>query len=161
MPGAHYLASLPFRLLDGGIILCKARINSFTDSLTFIFDTGCGGCRWIRLPPASKLKLEPRTSEFFIHGIGGVCPQRLLEGLTLHWPDLDVDSLTVQLSDYDLLSSVYGGKNRWDRRVRFFFSRYLVKIDYDSLKMFVYEEGEVTYPRGGVCCFAPVFPICR
>jgi hypothetical protein len=147
LPGAHFLASIPFRLLDGGIMLGKARIDSFRDSLCFIFDTGCGGIS-LDSTTAVRFHLTPHTSDMFIHGIGGVRPQRLLDGQTLHLPGLSLDSVTMQVSDYDILSSVYGEKI--DGIIGYgFFSRYLIKVDYDSLKMFVYEKGDISYPKGG------------
>ncbi|HMI63559.1 MAG TPA: aspartyl protease family protein [Puia sp.] len=147
LPGARYLTTIRFRLLDGGIILGKARIGTFTDSLNFIFDTGCGGIS-LDSTTADHLQLLPRTSDLFIHGIGGVRPQRLLDNFTLHLDGISLDSLAVQVSNYDILSSVYGEKI--DGIIGYgFFSRYLVKVDYDSLKMEVYAKGEFSYPKGG------------
>lgn len=144
---ARFVTSIPFRMLDGGIILGKAWIGSAADSLSFIFDTGCGGIS-LDSSTADRLRLTPRTSDQFIHGVGGICPQRILDNFTLHLPDLALDSLSVQVSNYDLLSSIYGEKI--DGIIGYgFFSRYLVKVDYDSLKMDIYTKGDITYPRGG------------
>jgi hypothetical protein len=147
LPASRYLTSIPFKLLDGGIIIGKARIGAFTDSLNFIFDTGCGGIS-LDSSTAAQYRLLPRTSNLFIHGIGGIQPQRLLDDLTIRFPGLTLDSILVQVSNYDILSSVYGEKI--DGIVGYgFFSRYLVNVDYDSLKMYVYEKGDIQYPKGG------------
>ena len=46
---------------------------------------------------------------------------------------LTIDSLDFHVNDYDILSSVYG--DRIDGIIGYsFFSRYIVKIDYDSIK---------------------------
>jgi hypothetical protein len=59
-----------------------------------------------------------------------------------------IDSLTMQVTDYDVLSSVYGEKI--DGILGYaFFSRYLVYVDYDSCKMDIYTKGPIRYPRGG------------
>ena len=62
--------------------------------------------------------------------------------------NLRIDSLNFHVSDYDILSSVYG--DRIDGIIGYsFFSRYIVKIDYDSSQMYVYSKGNMKYPRGG------------
>ena len=43
LPPTQTLTSFPFRLLTGGIVLVKATLDNFPDSLNFIFDTGSGG----------------------------------------------------------------------------------------------------------------------
>ena len=59
-----------------------------------------------------------------------------------------MDSLNFHVSDYDILSSVYG--DRIDGIIGYsFFSRYIVKIDYDSSQMYVYTKGNIKYPKGG------------
>ena len=61
---------------------------------------------------------------------------------------LQVDSLNFHVSDYDILSSVYG--DRIDGIIGYsFLSRYIVKIDYDSSQMYVYTKGNIKYPKGG------------
>jgi hypothetical protein len=47
LPTDRFLGSIRFRVLIGGIILGKVRLGDFSDSLNFIFDTGCGGSLWI------------------------------------------------------------------------------------------------------------------
>jgi hypothetical protein len=147
LPAARYLTSFPFRMLNGGIIVAKGRIGDFPDSLNFIFDTGNGGIS-LDSATAQYLRLTPVTSDLFIHGIAGIRPQRLVRGLTLHLPGISLDSLSIKVSDYDVLSCVYGEKI--DGIIGYgFFSRYLVKIDYDSSKIFVYTRGLIHYPKGG------------
>jgi hypothetical protein len=59
-----------------------------------------------------------------------------------------VDSLDFHVGDYDILSSVYG--NRIDGIIGYsFFSRFIVKIDYDSSQLYIYSKGSIKYPKGG------------
>ena len=147
LPADRYLTSVPFRILFGGVILGKARIDAFQDSLNFIFDTGCGSVSLDSLT-AERLKLISHGSSAFIHGVGGIRPQRLVDSQSLHLGGITIDSLSMQVVDYDLLSSIYGEKI--DGIIGYsFFSRYLVKVDYDSLKMDIYTRGPVVYPKGG------------
>src|SRR4029077_2567236 len=67
------------------------------------------------------------------------------------------DSFDLTVTDYDLLSSVYGekidgilGNN--------FFSRFIVKINYDSSKLYVYSKGYMKYPKRGFL-LKPTFAI--
>lgn len=97
---------------------------------------------------AERLKLIPHGSSAFIHGVGGICPQRLIDTQSLHLGSITIDSLSMQVCNYDLLSSIYGEKI--DGIIGYsFFSRYLVRVDYDSQKMEIYTRGPVVYPKGG------------
>ena len=81
-------------------------------------------------------------------GIGGIRKLRFVNNQSLILGGLRVDSLNFHVSDYDILSSVYG--DRIDGIIGFsFFSRFIVKIDYDSSQMYVYSKGNIKYPRGG------------
>lgn len=147
LPPTQTLTSFPFRLLTGGIVLVKARLDNFPDSLNFIFDTGSGG---ISLDSVTCLRFNIPTqiSDKTIRGIAGIRKVRFAMNRTLHLTGLDVDSLNFHVGDYDILTSVYGEKV--DGIVGFsFFSRYIVKIDYDSLKIYVCSKGSIKYPRGG------------
>ena len=147
LPADRYLTTVRFRTLFGGVIIGKARIGSFQDSLNFIFDTGCGSMSLDSLT-AERLKLIPHGSSAFIHGVGGICPQRLIDTQSLHLGSITIDSLSMQVCNYDLLSSIYGEKI--DGIIGYsFFSRYLVRVDYDSQKMEIYTRGPVVYPKGG------------
>jgi hypothetical protein len=147
LPGARYITDIPFRLLDGGIILAEIRIASFPDPLNFVFDTGCGGIS-LDSTTAVRFHLDPRASDQIVRGIGGIRRQRLVTGLNIKLGDLVIDSLTAQVTDYDILSSIYGEKI--DGILGYsFFSRYLVKIDYDKERISVYENGNIRYPKGG------------
>ncbi|HXB07941.1 MAG TPA: aspartyl protease family protein [Puia sp.] len=147
LPADRYLTSIGFRILNGGIILAKVRLANFPDSLNFIFDTGCGGAS-LDSATAAHFRLNPSESANFVRGIAGKRPQRLLTNTLLYIGGLTVDSLTLQVNDYDILSSIYGEKI--DGIIGYsFFSRYLVRVDYDSARLEVYTKGPVRYPRGG------------
>ena len=108
LPDRH-LTSLRFRMLNGGIILVKARIDPLPDSLNFIFNTGCGSLS-LDSSTAVRLRLQPHTSDRYIRGIAGKIPQRLVDGMHLSIGGLTLDSITLEVSDYEILSTVYGEK---------------------------------------------------
>ncbi|GGB21243.1 aspartyl protease family protein [Puia dinghuensis] len=147
LPADRYLTSISFRVLNGGIILGKVRLDPFPDSLNFIFDTGCGGAS-LDSTTAARFKLAPRESAHFVRGIAGKMPQRLLDSSRLCIGSLTLDSLKLQVNDYDILSSIYGEKI--DGIIGYsFFSRYLVWVDYDNNSMDIYTKGPIRYPVGG------------
>jgi hypothetical protein len=144
---ATMITNFPFRLLTGGIITFKAKVSNYPDSLNFIFDTGSGGIS-LDSATAARLKVTTRESDRTIRGIAGIRRVKFAYNHTLHLPGLDVDSLNFHINDYDILSSVYGEKI--DGIIGYsFISRYIIKIDYDSLHISVYTKGRIKYPRGG------------
>jgi Aspartyl protease/PDZ domain len=141
------LTSFPFRQFSGGVIIVKARINDFKDSLNFILDTGSGGIS-LDSQTVDALKLPVKPSDKTIRSIAGMRKVSFTYNNTLQLPGLSVDSLNFHINDYDILASVYG--ERVDGIIGYsFLNRYIVKIDYDSLKVYVYSKGSMKYPKGG------------
>lgn len=146
-PVSRLLTRFPFSLFTGGVILVRAQFEDFPDSLSFILDTGSGGIS-MDSTTCTRLRLDPQPSEKTIRGIAGIHNVKFLYNRTLHLPGLTMDSLNMHINDYDILSSVYGEKV--DGIIGFsFFSRYIVKIDYDSSMIYVYSRGSFKYPKGG------------
>jgi hypothetical protein len=146
-PAAKLITTFPFTVFTGGVILLKAQLDNFPDSLNFILDTGSGG---ISLDSATceLLKLKPLPSDKTILGIAGIRQVRFLYDRTLKLPGLTVDSLNFHVSDYDILTEVYGSKI--DGIIGYsFFSRYILDVNYDSMRVYVYSHGSFRYPRGG------------
>ena len=144
--GKH-LTTLPFNMLTGGIVILRATIDSFPDSLNLILDTGSGG---ISLDSAtcSDLRLQLQHSNRTIRGIAGIRTVDFTYGHTLHLPGLAVDNLDFHVNNYDILTSVYGLKI--DGIIGYsFLRRYIVKIDYDKMEMEVLTPGTIKYPHGG------------
>ncbi|MBS1606193.1 MAG: hypothetical protein JST42_26280, partial [Bacteroidetes bacterium] len=75
LPASRYLTSIRFQVLFGGIIIGKAQIDGFPDSLNFIFDTGCGSVS-LDSVTAVRYGLAVRRGAAVIHGVAGICPQR-------------------------------------------------------------------------------------
>ncbi len=144
---ARLVSSFPITVFTGGVILMKAQLQGFDDTLNFILDTGSGG---ISLDSGTcvRLRLVPQLSDRTILGIAGIRQCRFVYNQSLRLPGLTVDSLDFHVNDYDILTSVYGEKI--DGIIGFsFFSRYIVGIDYDSLRVSVWSKGAFRYPRGG------------
>src|SRR5579863_5509016 len=146
-PPARLLTSFPFTLFTGGVMILRARLDNFPDSLTFILDTGSGGIS-LDSTTCERLHLSPVPSDKTILGIAGARQVRFLYNETLHLPGgLTVDSLNFHVNDYGILTSVYGEKI--DGIIGYsFFSRYIVSINYDTLQVAVYSLGSFRYPRG-------------
>lgn len=146
-PPARLITSFPFKTFSGGVILLKARLNDLKDSLNFILDTGSGGIS-IDSTTCDRLKINTVSSDKTIRGIGGIRNVRFALNNTLHLPGLRVDSLNFHINDYEVLSSSYG--EHIDGIIGYsFFIRYIVKINYDTSRIFVYSKGSIKYPRGG------------
>ena len=144
---AKFITRFPFKSLTGGVILIKANLNNITDSLNFILDTGSGGisldsftCAYYKIPHTPS----GRT----INGIAGIREVDFAKNNTLLLPGLKIPGMDFYVNDYEILSSVYGEKI--DGIIGYsFFSRYIIKINFDSSQIEVYEPGSLRYPSGG------------
>ncbi len=146
-PPAKLITSFKFKLLTGGIITLKGKLNNFTDTLNFILDTGSGGIS-LDSTTTQRLSLPTQLSDRTIRGIAGIRQVRFAYNNTLHLPGLTVDSMNFHINDYEVLTSSYGEKI--DGIIGYaFLSRFIVKVDYDSSKLYVYTKGTIKYPRGG------------
>ncbi|MEO7982668.1 MAG: aspartyl protease family protein, partial [Bacteroidota bacterium] len=66
----------------------------------------------------------------------------------LRFPGLTIDSLNFHINDYGILTAVYG--ERIDGIIGYsVLSRYIMKLDYDSMKLTFCTKGTIRYPRGG------------
>lgn len=144
---AKLLTKFPFRQLTGGVILLKARINNISDSFNFILDTGSGG---ISLDSATctEYKIPHSPSGRTINGIAGIREVDFAKNNDLALPGLQIKGLDFYVNNYSLLTTVYGDKI--DGIIGYtFFSRYIVKVNFDSLDIEVYLPGSIRYPSGG------------
>lgn len=147
LPQANLLARFPFTQLSGGIVIVRAQLDNYPDTLNFVFDTGSGGISLDSLT-ANYLKLVSVKTEKTIRGIGGMKTVDFTFDHTLKLPGLQAEHLDFHINDYELLTSVYGV--RIDGIVGYsFFRRYIIRFDYDNLNIEVYSPGSYKYPKGG------------
>ncbi len=142
-----FIAKVPFKMLTGGIIILKASLSETSDSLNFIFDTGSGGIS-LDSVTVEKLQLVKTPSEKTIRGIAGIRKVSFVNNKSLHLPGIIIDSLNFHINDYDILTSVYGIKI--DGIIGYsLLSRYIVRVNYDSMYISLHSKGTIKYPRGG------------
>ena len=146
-PPSREITRIPFDMLTGGIVILHAKFGDFPDTLNFILDTGSSGISLDSLT-AEYLKLTPIPTERTIRGIAGIRKVSFLFNQQLHFPGLTIDSLNFHINNYDILTSVYG--ERIDGIIGYsVLNRYIIKINYDSLKLSFCTKGTIRYPRGG------------
>lgn len=144
---SRFITKFPFVQLTGGIILLQAQFDSFKDTLNFVLDTGSGGIS-LDSSTADYFGLKGEPSNRTIRGIGGVRTVSFLNNRKLHFPGLTIDSLNFHITNYDILTAVYG--ERIDGIIGYsVFSRYIIKLNYDSAKIEFWTKGSIRYPRGG------------
>ena len=147
LPQAKLLTRFTFKQYSGGVMVLRATLGQIPDSLNFILDTGSGGIS-LDSSTCAFFNLNPTPSDTTIRGMGGEHKVSFLFNQQLHFPGLTVDRLNFHINDYDVLSSVYGEKI--DGIIGYsFFSRYIVKLNFDSSIISVYQPGEIDYPKGG------------
>ncbi|MBA2248612.1 MAG: aspartyl protease family protein [Chitinophagaceae bacterium] len=142
-----FITSFPFKQLSGGVMMIQGRFNNIPDTLNFLLDTGSGSIS-LDSTTCEEFKIKHSPSGKTINGIAGVKEVDYTQNNTLALPGLKVNNLDFYINDYDILSSVYGEKV--DGIIGYsFFSRYIVKFNFDSLVVEIFEPGEITYPPGG------------
>ncbi|HEX2630111.1 MAG TPA: retropepsin-like aspartic protease, partial [Chitinophagaceae bacterium] len=146
-PPSKLITRVPFTQLTGGIVILKAMLNNFPDTLNFVLDTGSSGIS-LDSTTAAELRLNPQSTDRTIRGIAGIKNVPFLYNQTLKFPKLVVDSLDFHVNDYGILTAVYG--ERIDGIIGYsIFRKFIVKINYDSLYMDICTKGTIRYPRGG------------
>lgn len=144
---SRMLTKFDFVQLTGGVVLLQGRFDNFKDTLNFVLDTGSGGIS-LDSTTADYFGVKPEPSSRLIRGIAGVRNVSFLNNRKLHLPGLTIDSLNFHVSNYDILTSVYG--ERIDGIIGYsVFSRYIIKINYDSTQIEFWTRGTMKYPRGG------------
>ncbi len=146
-PPSRHITTVPFTQLTGGIIILHALVDTHPDTLNFILDTGSSG---ISLDSATVayLGMKPVPTDRTIRGIAGIRKVNFLYDRTLHFPGLTVENLDFHINDYEILTTVYG--ERIDGIIGFsVLNRYILKINYDSMKLSFFSKGTIRYPRGG------------
>jgi hypothetical protein len=146
-PPSRFLTRLPITQLTGGVIILRAQLDDFPDSLNFILDSGSSGIS-LDSTTVEYFKLKPVPSDKTIRGIAGIKKVGFLYKRKLRFPNHTVDSLDFHVNDYSILTTVYG--ERIDGIIGYsLLSRYIIKINYDSLYMDICSQGTLRYPRGG------------
>ncbi len=144
---SRFITRFPIKMYTGGVVVLEALLAPFPDTLNFILDTGSGG---ISLDSATVkyFDLKPQPSNRTIRGIAGIKAVSFVNNQQLHFPQLRIDSLNFHVNDYSMLTSVYGEKI--DGIIGYsVLSRFIVKLDYDSLDIEFWTKGSIKYPRGG------------
>ena len=151
---AGLLTVFHFKQLTGGIIVINAEVGDSSDTLHFIFDTGCSSLA-LDSTTCARYKLETYLSDKYILGLGSRQRAVFTKGLALRLPHLTIDSVQFHVSDYELLSETYGlhidGIIGYD-----IIRNYVVQINFDSLTMAFYKPGVFNYGRKGVLLFTPL-----
>lgn len=146
-PPATHIATVPFTMLTGGIIIVHALLDNFKDTLNFVFDTGSGGISLDSLTTA-YFALPKKMSDKTVRGIAGMKTVEFTYDHTLHIGGIDVEHLDFHINDYEILTSSYGLKI--DGIMGYsFLRRYVVYIDYEKMQLDIYTPGSIKYPRGG------------
>lgn len=145
---ARLITKFSYRQLSGGVVVVQAKFNKIPQPLNFIIDTGSGAIS-LDSATAKEFEIPHVPSGRTINGIAGIREVDVSRNNVLTFPGLVLDSLDFYINNYEILSSVYGEKI--DGIIGYsFFSRYIVKMNFDSMRMEVYEPGKINYPRAGV-----------
>src|SRR5688500_16312403 len=106
-PPSRLLTRIPFTQLTGGVVILRAALDEFPDTLNFILDSGSSGIS-LDSTTVAELKLKPEASDRTIRGIAGIKKVGFLYKRSLRFPNLTIDSLDFHVNDYSVLTSVYG-----------------------------------------------------
>jgi PDZ domain/Aspartyl protease len=144
---ARFVTRFPFKQFSGGVMVIQACFGNIPDTLNFILDTGSGGIS-LDSGTCAEFNIRIRPSDTTITGIGGVRKVGFAFDQSLSLPGLRIDHLNFHVNNYEVLTSVYGEKV--DGIIGYsFFSRYIVKINFDSSYIDVYSPGRIDYPKNG------------
>ena len=70
-PPSRVITRIPFAQVTGGVIIIKAQLNNFPDTLSFILDSGSSGIS-LDSTTVAGFQLKPVASDKTIRGIAGI-----------------------------------------------------------------------------------------
>ncbi len=128
-------------------MVIQACFGNVPDTLNFILDTGSGGIS-LDSSTCAEFNITLKPSDTTITGIAGIRKVSFAFDQSLSLPGLKIEHLNFHVNNYEVLTSVYGEKV--DGIIGYsFFSRYIVKINFDSSIIEVYSPGRIDYPKNG------------
>jgi hypothetical protein len=135
---AQKITTIPFEELYGGVMIIKAQVGDYKDTLHFIFDSGSSHIS-LDSTTAADLGIVTAEQDFLIKGIGGLKKVKRTKPLTLKLPKLDTDTFDFSVNDYALLEESYG--QRVDGIIGYsFINKYLLNVNFDSGVIHVYHK---------------------
>lgn len=143
---AKLLQTITFKEYTGGIMIIQARVDTISQPLNFILDTGSSG---ISLDSAtcSEFNIPTQITDTSVSGIAGTKKVSYAFNKKFIVGNLVTDSMNFYINDYSILTSVYGEKI--DGIVGYsFLKKYIFKIDFDSFKLEIYSLGKIKYTDG-------------
>jgi hypothetical protein len=144
---AGLITRFSFSLLHGGIVVMKATIGNFPDTLNFMLDTGCEGVS-LDSTTAENLGLVPTVSRSTIKGIAQLKQAKFIYNQTFRLPHLAIDSFEYHINDYTFLKHAHGIKI--DGVIGYsLLKNFVVRVDYDKRIIEVWKQGTLNYPKGG------------
>jgi hypothetical protein len=84
-PPSRLLARIPFNQVTGGVVILKAQLDGFPDTLHFILDSGSSGIS-LDSTTVAYFKLKPEASDKTIRGIAGIKKVGFLYNHKLRFP---------------------------------------------------------------------------
>lgn len=144
---SKFITKIPFKELSGGVIVLQAKVDTISEPLNFILDTGSGAIS-LDSETTAEFHIPHIPSGRTINGIAGKSEVDYALNKSLSFPGLTVDSLDFYINNYDILTAVYGVKI--DGIIGYsFLNRFIVKVNFDSLYIEVFSPGKIDYPRNG------------
>jgi hypothetical protein len=144
---SRLLSSIPFTTFTGGVVVIRAQLAGFTDSLNFILDTGSEGVS-IDSGTCSRMKIKTEPSDRLSQGIAGIRQVCFVRNRGLIVGGISIDSLDFHINDLSRISNVFGDNIDGIMGIGFL-SRFISYIDYDNNRLYLYSKGEFKYPRQG------------
>ena len=146
-PQAKFITRFPFSQYSGGVMIVHALLNNIPDTLNFILDTGSGGIS-LDSTTCAVYNIQSSVSDTIVTGMGSARKVKFAYDQQLRFPGLTMNEVDFHINNYEVLTSVYGEKI--DGIIGYsFFKKYIVKINFDSLRIEVFTPGEIKYPKAG------------
>jgi predicted aspartyl protease len=145
---AQKIATIPFEEIYGGIILVKAQVGDYKDTLNFVLDTGSSHIS-LDSTTASILGVPVYNTGQTVSGIGGSRKVQKSKPMPLKFNGLTLPDLDFNVNNYDLLTESYGV--RIDGIIGYaFISKYILEVNFDSSQIHVLPlVDRYNYPRNG------------
>ena len=137
--------TIPFRVLLNGTLIIPMVIDSVSDTLNFIFDTGNSSVT-MDSSTAVELHFKTENPNRTYKGVGGTVPAIISRNHRLKIENHVFSNQNIYIHDYDILSTYIGLKIHGVLGLEFI-KNYVIEINYDSNKVFFYQPKNYIFPK--------------